>query len=157
MKEKDYRDYDEGNGKAVGYALGITLAILIAILIGVTILLFSSCTTIKYVPVESVRTEYKDREVERITTDTLTNTRFVFIKGDTVLDIREKERIRRVEIHDTLVFVRTDSVPVPYPVERQLTKWQQTKMDLGGMAIGGLGIIILAFFIWLIFKIRRKI
>lgn len=157
MSEKEYRDYDEGGGKAVGYALGVTLTLVIALLIGVTILLFSSCTTTKYVPVETVRTEYKDREVERITTDTLTNTRFVFIKGDTVLDIREKERVRRVEIHDTIVFVRTDSIPMPYPVERDLTHWQQTKMDLGGIAIGGLGVIILVFFVWLISKIRRKI
>ena len=157
MTDKEYRDYDEGSGKALGYALGVTLSIFAAIIIGVAIMLSSGCTTTKYVPVETVRTEYRDREVERITTDTLTNTRFVFIKGDTVLDIREKERIHRVEIHDTLVFVRTDSIPMPYPVEKPLTKWQQTKMDIGGMAIGGLGIIILAFFIWLIFKIRRKV
>lgn len=155
MTDKEYRDYDEGSGKAVGYALGVTLSIVLAILIGVTILLLGGCAPTKYVPVETVRTEYRDREVERITTDTLTNTRFVFIKGDTVLDIREKERIHRVEIHDTLVFVRTDSIPMPYPVEKELTKWQQTKMDLGGIAIGAVIVVLCAAVVWLVKKFRK--
>lgn len=61
MKE-DYRDYDEGDGKAVGYALGVTLSILIAVLIGVTILLFSSCKSQKTVTAidHSSSTAYTD-------------------------------------------------------------------------------------------------
>lgn len=156
MKEKDYRDYDEGNGKAVGVALGVTLSILIAILIGVTILLFSSCTTTKYVPVETVRTEYKDNIREVHTTDSVTDTRFVYVKGDTLIDYRDRVKWRDRYIHDSVFIEKSDSIQVPYLVEKPLTKWQQTKMDLGGMAIGGLGIIILAFFIWLICKLRRK-
>ena len=54
-----------------------------------------ACSTTKYVPVESVRTEYRDREVETFVADTVHNTRFVWVKGDTVVDIREKEHIRR--------------------------------------------------------------
>lgn len=111
-----------------------------------------SCTRTVYEPVETVRTEYKDRDVERLATDTVRDTRFVWIKGDTVVDIREKEHIRRVEFHDTCYVERTDSVAVPYPVERKLTRWQQTKMDFGGMAIGALVIALCIAVVWLIIK-----
>lgn len=48
------------------------------------------CTTTKYVPVETVRTEYRDHDVERTVADTVHHNRFVFVKGDTVLDIRDR-------------------------------------------------------------------
>lgn len=113
------------------------------------------CSQTRYVPVESVRTEYKDREVERIIADTITSTRFVWVKGDTIVDIREKERIHRIEIHDTCFIERHDSIAVPYPVERKLTWWQQTKMDLGGIAIGALAFAICSAVFWLILKFRK--
>ena len=117
--------------------------------------LFGSCTTTKYVPVESVRTEYRDRDVERLVADTVHDTRLVWVKGDTVVDIREKERIRRVELHDTCYIERTDSVAVPYPVERSLTRWEQSKMDFGGFALGGIAVVLCIAVVWLIRKFRR--
>lgn len=133
--------------------LGLTLYYLVAL--ALVILLFSGCTATQYVPVESVRTEYRDRDVYHVTTDTVHDTRFVYIKGDTVLDIRHKESIRKVEVHDTLVVVRTDSVAVPYPVERKLTKWEQSKMDLGGLAFGVLAVALCAAVVWLIKKFKK--
>ena len=50
----------------------------------------------------------------------------------------------------------TKEVKVPYPVERDLTRWQQMKLELGGWAFG----IIIAFALiivgWLIYKSRKK-
>ena len=40
---------------------------------------FGGCTITKYVPVESVRTEYRDRDVERLVADTVHNTRLVWV------------------------------------------------------------------------------
>ena len=117
--------------------------------------LFGSCTTTKYVPVESVRTEYRDRDVERLVADTVHNTRLVWVKGDTVVDIREKERIRRVELHDTCYIERTDTIRQPYPVERSLSRWEQTKMDFGGFALGGIAVVLCIAVVWLIRKFRR--
>lgn len=116
--------------------------------------LISGCTTTKYVPVENVKTEYKDREVEKLITDTIRDTRFVWVKGDTIIDIREKERIKRVEIHDTCYIEQTNTIREPYPVERELTKWEKVKMDFGGMAIGGVVIAICIAVGWLIKKFR---
>lgn len=115
-------------------------------------LLFVGCKSIEYVPVESVRTEYKDREIIKVQTDTINNTRIVWIKGDTIVDIREKVRTRVVEIHDTTEIVKVDSVRVPYPVEKELTKWQQIKMDFGGMAFGAIALVLIAFVLWLLVR-----
>lgn len=118
----------------------------------------SSCTRTVYEPVETVRTEYRDREVEKLVADTVHDTRLVWVKGDTVVDIREKEHIRRVEIHDTCYIERNDTIRVPYPVERRLSKWERTKMDFGGMALGVMAAIVCVAVIWLIkkFLLRRR-
>lgn len=50
----------------------------------------------------------------------------------------------------------TKEVKVPYPVEKELTRWQQMKLELGGWAFG---IIITAALIivgWLVYKSRKK-
>ncbi|WP_302591675.1 hypothetical protein [uncultured Muribaculum sp.] len=83
------------------------------------------------------------------------DTHLVWVKGDTVVDVREKERVRRVEIHDTCFMERTDTIRVPYPVGRELTRWEQTKMDFGGFALGGLAIGLSIVVLWLIKKFRR--
>lgn len=118
-------------------------------------LMLTACTRSVYVPMESVRTEWRDREVERLVTDTVRDTQFVWVKGDTVVDIREKERIRRVEIRDTCFVERIDSIRVPYPVAKELTRWEQAKMDFGGMAMGGIVITLCIAVAWLIKKFRR--
>lgn len=113
------------------------------------------CTRTVYEPVETVRTEYKDKVREIHTTDSVTDTRFVFIKGDTVLDYRDRVKWREKLVHDSIYIHKTDSVPVPYPVEKRLTRWQQTKMDYGGMAIGVVIAMICVAVIWLIKKFRK--
>lgn len=117
-------------------------------------MLCMSCTRTVYEPVETVRTE-KD-VVTRWLTDTViqNDTRFIFVKGDTVIDWRDRWRERIKEVHDTMYVERTDSVPVPYPVERKLTKWEQAKMDFGGIAIGVIIAVVCVAVVWLI-KIRK--
>lgn len=45
--------------------------------------------------------------------------------------------------------------PVPYPVEKPLTKWQKMKIELGGWAFGLLATFTLFVIGWLIYKRRR--
>ena len=113
------------------------------------------CTTTKYVPVETVRTEYRDHDVERLVADTVHDTRFVFVKGDTVLDIRDRWHKQLEYVHDTCYIERHDSIPVPYPVERPLSRWEQTKMDFGGFALGALAAALCIAAIWLARKFRK--
>lgn len=116
----------------------------------------AGCTTTQYVPVETVRTEYKDRVREVHTTDSVTDTRFVFVKGDTVVDYRDRVKWRDRYIHDTCTVVKTDSIAVPYPVERELTWWQRTKMDFGGVAFAVLAVALCIAVVWLTLRQRRR-
>lgn len=129
--------------------MAVPLLVPIALLI---LLLCSGCKT-RYVPVESVRTEYRDRDVERTVTDTVRDTRFVLVKGDTVIDWRDRWRTLREYVHDTCYVERRDSVP--YPVERELTRWERVKMDFGGMAIGAVAAAVCVAVVWLVIKRKR--
>lgn len=152
MKDEDeYQDYDEHEGCAVAASVIMTWA---GIMTALIILFCSSCTNAKYVPIESVRTEYKDKIRDVHTTDSIIDTRFVYVKGDTVFGYRDRIKWRDRFIHDTVSVVRTDSIPVPYPVERKLTWWEQTKMDFGGMALGAVVVAICVAVVWL--ARRRK-
>mgnify|MGYP003587274536 CR=1 FL=1 len=50
--------------------------------------------------------------------------------------------------------MKSDSIRVPYPVERKLSKWQQLRLDFGGWAMGGTVVAIVFIIIWLV---RRKV
>ena len=36
----------------------------------------------------------------------------------------------------------SDTLRIPVPVERKLTKWERTKQDVGGLAIGALALVV---------------
>ena len=52
-----------------------------------------------------------------------------------------------------------EHIEVPKVVERELSKWQKIKMDVGGWAIGALSATMLAaityIIVWLLKKYRR--
>lgn len=130
--------------------------IFIYILCILLVLSFVGCRTrIQYVPVKSVRTEYKDR----LRRDSIYVQDSVYVrdKGDTIFIDRWRYRYKDKLITDTLLV--SDTIRVPYPVEKELTRWQQTKMDVGGWAMGvlsGISLLGIAYIIvWLIRK-RRK-
>ena len=50
----------------------------------------------------------------------------------------------------------TKEVKVPYPVEKELTRWQQMKLELGGWAIGIIFMTSLIFIIWIVCTFKRK-
>ena len=76
-------------------------------------------------------------------------------KGDTIRIERWHTKYIEKATHDTLYQHKTDSVPVPYPVEklveRELTWWQQTRMHLGEalLALAGIAVVV--------FVIKRKL
>ena len=50
----------------------------------------------------------------------------------------------------------TKEVKVPYPVEKELTRWQQMKLELGGWAFGIIIAFALIIVVWLVYKSRKK-
>lgn len=133
--------------------VGIIIAVLLSFI-------FSGCRSIQYVPVEKVVTEYKTNTVhDSVYLEVLKHDSVVIEKlGDTVYVNKwhtlYKDKWKEVIKTDTVI--KTDSVQVPYPVERKLTKWEQTKMDAGGIAIGVCIAIIIMIIIGFIAKAYKK-
>lgn len=87
---------------------------------------FTSCRT-QYIPVESVRTEYKTRDSTRYDSIYQRDSIYTLVKGDTVYQHRYKYLYRYLTTNRTDTILKSDSIRVPYPVEKQLTRWQNLK------------------------------
>ena len=74
---------------------------------------------------------------------------------DTIYRYRERETVRYLSLRDTLYIEKRDSVSVPYPVERQLTKWEAVRMRLGDISLIAFIAGLLYVVVWLI-KRRSK-
>lgn len=119
-------------------------------------LLATGCKT-QYVPVESIK--HDSIYISSIRVDSVFNrdSVMVYIKGDSTYIYKEKEVTRYKIERDTTIIEKVDSVQVPYPVEKKLSRWEQIKMDMGGIAIGAVGVcaLVLAILIWLKLKSRK--
>lgn len=118
--------------------------------------LCSSCST-QYVPVESVR--YDSIFFEKICKDSIFVRDSVFIrqKGDTVFKDKFKLVYKYVLQKDTMLTVRRDSIPIPIPVEKKRTWWEQTKIDVGGYAVTIIVIYVLCRLMrWFIMRTRKE-
>jgi hypothetical protein len=122
------------------------------IVVGIALLLlFGSCRSIRYVPVETIRTDSVFMSNVRIDSVYVQDSILIKEKGDTLTTIRYKLVYRYKHITDTLFITKNDSVQVPYPVEKELTWWQKTKLELGEFSIGII-LILLIVVIWLVKK-----
>lgn len=110
--------------------------------------------------IDSLMQSYSERLVLNDNGDTLRHDRERIVYRSSY---REKELERELTRRDSVIkdlrtqleSVKSDSIPVPYPVEKKLTQWQQTKMDFGGFALGGVAVALCIAVVWLIRKFRR--
>lgn len=112
-----------------------------------------SCRT-QLVPAESVRIEYRTRDSIRQDSIYMRDSVFMKVKGDTVFLYKYKYLYRYRYLNSTDTVMKTDSVQVPYPVEKKLSKWQALKMELGGWAMGIL-VLISIVVARLMFRVRK--
>lgn len=117
------------------------------LLIFITILLVSAicigCRTIQYIPFETIRTDTVYINRSSVDSVLVRDSVHIFQQGDTVTEFRLKYVYRYKDRVDTLYISSRDTVSVPYPVEKELTAWQQTKVSYGGWAMGLLLILAL--------------
>ena len=105
---------------------------------------FCSCRT-QYIPIESVKTEYNVRDSIRYDSIYQHDSVYIAVKGDTIYQYKCKYLYKYQYVNRTDTLIKTDSIPIPFPVEKQLSTWQQFKLDFGGAAM--LVIIIFIFII----------
>ena len=116
---------------------------------------FVSCRT-QYIPVESVRTEYKTRDSIRFDSIYQRDSVYMLVKGDTIYQYRYKYLYRYLTTNRTDTILKHDSIPIPYPVEKQLSRWQSIKMELGGWAFGLVIAFVLIIIVWLVYRTKIK-
>ena len=123
----------------------------------ITLLLLVSCKTIQYVPVETVRTEYKDHYIHDSIYVEKNDSSVTTVKNDTVTVEHWKIRYRNrfTEVVDT--FIKTDSIQVPYPVPAQLTQWQKFYCDYGKIMLGVTLACIIGLLIFITEWVRKRI
>ena len=117
--------------------------------------LIAGCTTTKYVPIEhhtidTLRITKYQRDSIYVHDSTL-----IRENGDTVLIERWHTQWRDRWQQDTLYKSKTDSIPYPVEVVKEvpaeLTWWQQARIHVGGVVIW-LALIILIVYIIRIFR-----
>ena len=95
------------------------------------LVLLSGCSRVQYVPMQTV---LKDSIVfHRIDIDSVVIKDSIFIDRtkDTVYKYVERWQEKCIIRNDTTIIERVDSIPVEVKVEKQLTRWQQMKIDYG--------------------------
>lgn len=136
----------------------ITLAFLLAAAF-IILMMLNGCRT-KYVSVPEYHNVYVTKHDTLTKHDSVYQKEFVdrFVKGDTVFLTKIKVDYRYKNIYKTLYrdSIKTDSVRVPYPVEKKLSRWQGLKMEVGGWAIGVLSVVVLGAIGYIIMWLVRK-
>lgn len=118
-------------------------------------LLLTGCKTIKYYPLETVRHDTVYVNQQRVDSVMVRDSVHIYQKGDTVTEFRLKYIYKYRDRVDTLYRSKTDTISVPYPIEKQLTKWQQTKVNYGGWAMGIVFAFILIVVGWMVYKLKK--
>ena len=113
----------------------------VVLLLALLLALMCSCKT-QYVPVETVKIE--EREKLKIERDSIHvhDSVYIYLQGDTVYEERWKTIYKEVFRTDTFLITKTDTINHIVEVEAELTKWQQTKMDVGAGVMYAVPILI---------------
>ena len=102
---------------------------------------FVSCRSIKYVPVESVR--HDSIYITKHQRDSIyVKDSILIVKGDTITEYRYKYIYQYKDRIDTVFVCHTDSIQVPYPVEKELTMWEKYKTKI---------VVIVMIFLFIMF------
>lgn len=126
-----------------------------AIFTVILLCLCSSCKTPQYIPVETKKTEYRDKVVR----DSIFRYDSVFVKqqSDTVFFERYRYLYRDKVIRDSIF--KNDTIRVPYPVEvvkevkKPLSGWQNFQVWCGRIAL----ILLLLLIVYFVLKLKKSI
>lgn len=156
-KRRDGRKKDEQRVRTAGRILPAALLTWPAALA----LMLSGCTTTRYVPAEKMRTEYRDRVVMRHDTVRDSVLRHDCVWRHDSMDVRKtgdtirvdrwhtvqviryvREKGERMSAKaDSASAVRTDSIYVPVPVEKKVTRWEKMRKDVCSFAVTAVAVV----------------
>lgn len=140
----------ESKNELIGGLIGLVVIVLFCLL--------TSChTQVRYVPAETVRIDSVFFNSTRIDSVLIHDSVSVIQRGDTVAEYRYRYIYKYKDRVDTLYINRTDTIRVPYPVEieKKLTVWQRTKIEVGGWAIAVIIVTILIVVGRMVYKLKK--
>lgn len=121
------------------------------IFVFIIILLLAGCKGQERI-VETVRTEYKDRLVEKVDTVSVKDSTFVYVKGDTLYIYKYRDRWREKIVRDTAYVMKTDSIEIPVYIEKKLSFQDKAMESLKGAFVS---FCIVCFF-FVLYKLKDK-
>jgi len=120
----------------------------IGLVVGLVLLALAGCKSKEYIMVPEYHTEYVCRTdtFHKLDSVILKDSVYVYQKGDTVYynKVAYRDRWHNIYKVKTVTFIKRDSVSVPYPVTRELTKNEQRLMTLGRLFVGFLFLVVIA-------------
>ena len=120
--------------------------------------MLTSCKSVKYIPVPEYHTEYKVKTDSFVKRDSVwvKDSVWLWMQGDTVYKERwcMKYNDRYVYQNKKDTVIQTDSVRVPYPVEKELSRWEKVKLDWF-IPILSVGLGVTGILLW-ISRTRRR-
>ena len=149
------------------------------IVIGITVIvMLTSCQSVKYVPVETVK--YDSIYIAKHDTVSITQVKhekeIVIQKDSVVVKVDENGKILQKEIFhnrqtikelsdslahyralaDSLANVKQNTQEVIKEVEKPLSTWQQRFIAIGHWAVGIIVCVLLASIVWVMVNLRKK-
>lgn len=122
----------------------------------ITIFLLSGCKT-KYIPVEKTvyRNIMKCDTLHKYDSIYVHDSVYTLVHGDTVYKGKVRKETIQKNIYRTRIdsFVERDTIPLPYPVEKELSKWEQFQLKYAVWSFGALCMVVL----YLLYKLYKKI
>ena len=139
MPEVPREDYDEERGEHAYKGCFWSMVMALATFLIVSVILLTSCTTTKVVEVEKVRTDTTYITKWQRDSVWLHDSIHVTERGDTVRIERWHTKWRDRLRVDTIYQAKTDSIPVPYEVVKEvpapLSWWQRVRLWLGNVVL----------------------
>lgn len=136
--------------------VGVLLWMLIILLAGFLLIGLGACRSVQYVPVESVRHDSVVTILHHRDSIYQHDSVYIKEKADTLLIERWHTRWRDRVSHDTLYISKTDTIRVPVPVERRLSKSERTYITIGKWSVGAVAGLVLAAICFIFLRRRWK-
>ena len=127
---------------------------LLAVAIGMIVCsFFTSCKSVEYVFVPQTHTDTLIQTKIQHDSIYINDSTVITEKGDTVKIEKWHTKYVEKQVHDTLYIAKTDSVPAPYPVIKEvpaeLSWWQKTRLHIANILLWSLLIVGI---VWIIKK-----
>lgn len=132
--------------------VGVLLWMLIILLAGFLLIGLGACRSVRYIPVESVRHDSVVTILHHRDSIYQHDSVYIKEKADTLLIERWHTRWRDRVSHDTLYMSKTDTIRVPVPVERKLTKAERTYITIGKWSVGTVTGLVLAAICFIFYR-----